>query len=166
MAAKLRVSEWLIGLGSIALLASTLLPWFALPSGGKLVTMVPGTRLSGPARDSAINLNVWDLPVARWWVYLTILLGACVVLAALLSQTPNWSTVLLTPLVLVGLLATVSLLIRLADAPRPFSDPQVGFILALLSTGLILGATLWALRDETVPEGFIKAPRPEWIEVE
>lgn len=166
MAGKLRISELMIGAGSLALLVSTLFPWFSLPSGGELVTSVPGTHLVGPAHDRSIDLNVWDLPLARWWVYLTILLGICVLLAALLSESPDWATILLTPLVLASIFAVIALMFRLIDSPRPYSSAQFGFFLGLAAAVLTLAGTLWALRDESVPDGFAKAPRPEQIEVE
>lgn len=166
MAAKLRTSDMLVGLGSVLLLISTFMPWFALPSAADLVKLAPGARLVGGGSDTSIDLNVWDLSATRWWVYLSIFLGICLVLAALLSRTPDWSTILGSPLVITSLFATIALLIRLLSAPRPYSSAQFGFYLALCGALLLLVGTGWGLRDEAVPDGFDKAPRPELVEVD
>lgn len=166
MSAKLRVSDYLVGAGSVLLLISTFMAWFSLPPVSELLRAAPGARAVGGGNDGSIDLNVWDLSMARWWVYLSIFLGICLVLAALLSRTSDWSTILGTPLVIVSGLCTISLLIRLVDSPRPYSSAQLGFYLALIgSIWLVVGAA-WGLRDETVPDGFDKAPRPELIHVD
>lgn len=166
MAGKLRPSEILAGIGAIAMFIATFLPWFALPSAGELVKLAPGARLVGGGSDSAIDLNVWDLGWARWWIYLAILLGVCMVLAALFSRTADWSIILCTPLVVVSLIAFLCLLVRLFDSPRPYATAQLGFYLAFAGCAALLGGTMWAIRDDTVPEGFDKAPRPEFIHVD
>ena len=165
MSAKLRPSEWLIGAGALALLISTFLPWFALPSANEILNLAPNAKLVGDGEMGALNLNVWDLGVARWWVYLAILLGG-VVLAALLSRTPNWSTILCTPLICISLISTVCILVRLLDPPRAHASAQPGFYLAFVGSAALLAGALWAIRSEFVPEGFDKAPRPEFIEVD
>lgn len=145
---------------------ATFLPWFSLPSAADLVKLAPNARLVGGGNDGAINLNVWDLGFARWWIYLAILLGVCMVLAALLSRTPDWSVILCTPLVFVSGIAMLCMLVRLLDAPRAYAGKEFGFYLAFAGCAALLGGTLWALRDETVPDGFDKAPRPELIHVD
>ncbi len=166
MGAKLRTADLLVGVGALMLFVSTFLPWFALPSAADLLKVAPGAQLVGGGSDRAIDLNVWDLGFARWWVYLSILLGACLVLAALFSRTPDWSTILGSPLIITSLIATVCLLVRLVSAPRPYSSAEFGFYMALVGSLVLLSGTAWGLRDETVPEGFDKAPRPELIDVE
>lgn len=166
MFGKLRGSEILLGAGSVLLYISTFMPWFSLPGVSDLVKLAPSAQAVGGGPDRSIDLNVWDLPLARWWVYLTIFLGLCVLLAALLSRTPDWSMILLTPLLLAVTAATISLLWRLIDSPRPYSTAQSGFYLAIAGVLLVLGGTCWGLRDESVPSGFEKAPRPQLIEVD
>ncbi|MGH2960204.1 MAG: hypothetical protein ACRDKE_11415 [Solirubrobacterales bacterium] len=166
MSAKLRPSELLAGAGALILLVSTFLPWFALPAAADLVKLAPNARLVGGGNDGAIDLNVWDLYFARWWIYLAILLGLCMVLAALLSSTAEWSIILCTPLVLVSGIAFLCLLVRLIDSPRPYAETQPGFYLALLGGLALLAGACWAIRDDSVPEGFEKAPRPELIHVD
>lgn len=166
MSAKLRTSEWIALLGSLVLFGSTFLPWFSLPSAAELVKLAPGARLVGGGDDGPINLNVWDLSIARWFVYLSILLGVCMVLAALLSRTADWSVILCTPLVLVSGITTLSLFFRLFAEPRPYAGAQFGFYLAFAGSAVLFGGACWAIRDESVPEGFDKAPRPELIHVD
>lgn len=166
MAGKLRLSDALVGVGSVLLLISTFLSWFALPSARDLVKTTPGAHLVGSGSDTDIAMNVWDLPFARWWVYLSILLGIWLVLAALLSRSPNWATILGTPLVLTSLIALLCLFVRLVDEPRAYTSAQFGLYLAFASTALLFAAAAWGLRDESVPDGFDRAPRPEFIEVD
>ncbi|MGK2878082.1 MAG: hypothetical protein ACSLFF_05845 [Solirubrobacterales bacterium] len=166
MAEKLRPAEWLALAGALIMLVATFLPWFALPSAAEIARTVPGARLVGGGNDGAINLNVWDLGFARWWIYLAILLGICMVLAALMSRTPEWSVILCTPLVFVSPIAFLCLLVRLFDAPRPFASAQFGLYLALAGSAALFAGTCWALRDTSVPEGFDKAPQPELVHVE
>jgi hypothetical protein len=166
MADKLRPPELLIGAASLLLLGSTFLPWFSLPGAAELSKQVAGSQLVGGASDSAVDFNVWDLPVARFWVYLVILLGIGLVLAALFSPTPGWSTILLTPLAIVTSFLVIALLYRLLVAPRHGAGAELGFYLALVGTFGVFGGTLWGLRDETVPPGFEKPPAPELIEVD
>jgi hypothetical protein len=166
VSAKLRPAELLALAGTITLFVATFLPWFALPSAADIAKSTPGARLVGGGNDGAINLNVWDLGLARWWIYLAILLGACMVLAALLSRTVEWSIILCTPLVFASGIAFLCLFVRLFDSPRAHAGAQLGFYVALAGAAALLAGTCWALRDESVPEGFEKAPRPELIHVD
>lgn len=156
----------LAGAGAIVMFIATFLPWFSLPSASELVKLAPGARLVGGGSDGSIDLNVWDLGWARWWVYLAILLGVCMVLAALLSRTADWSMILNTPLVVVSFIAFMCLFVRLFDSPRPYASAQLGFYMAFVGSAMLLAGTMWAIRDDSVPEGFDKAPRPEFIHVD
>lgn len=148
------------------LFVATFLPWFSLPAASEIMKKAPGSRLSGGGNDGPIHLNVWDLGLARWFVYLAILLGACMVLAALLSRTAEWSIILCSPLVWISGITFLCLLFRLFDAPRPYASASIGFYIAFLGSAALLGGTCWAIRDDSVPEGFDKAPRPELIHVD
>ncbi|MFT4049672.1 MAG: hypothetical protein QM648_07510 [Solirubrobacterales bacterium] len=165
MSGKLRPAELVAGSGAIVLFVSTFLSWFSLPSAAEIAKLAPSARLVGSGADGPIDLNVWDLGFARWWVYLGILLGVCMILAALLSRSPDWAVILATPLVVTSVIATLCLLVRLIDPPQDASA-DFGFYLALLGSLLLLGGTCWAIRDESVPDGFEKAPRPQFIEVD
>lgn len=166
MSGKLRPAEWLAGAGAIILFASTFLTWFSLPSAQDLLQLAPSARLVGGGGDETIDLNVWDLGWARIWIYLAIFLGICMVLSALFSRTAEWAIILCTPLVFVSLAAFICLFVRLFYTPRPFAATEPGFYVALVSCGMLLVGTLWAIRDDTVPEGFDRAPRPEYIHVD
>jgi hypothetical protein len=166
LSAKLRPSELLAGAGALILFVSTFLPWFALPAASEILKLAPNARLVGGGNDGAIDLNVWDLDFARWWIYLAIFLGICMVLAALLSATPEWSIILCTPLVIVTSMAFLCLLVRMFDSPHPHAETQPGLYLAFLGCAVLLAGVCWAIRDDSVPNGFVKAPRPELIHVD
>lgn len=166
MSGKLRPAEIVAAIGTALLFVSTFLTWFSLPSAGELLKLAPSARLVGGGSDTSIDLNVWDLGFARWWIYLSILLGVCMVLAALLSRTADWSMILNTPLVVCSLIATICLIVRLLDSPRPYASADFGFYLALIGALTLLAGVCWAIRDDTVPDGFEKAPRPEFIQVD
>ncbi len=166
MAGKLRASELVVAVGALVLLVATFMSWFSLPSAGELARLTPGAQLIGGGSDMSIDLNVWDLGFARWWVYASILVGFWLVLAALFSSTPGWSTILGTPLIITSLVMVICLLVRLFDAPRPYSTADLGFYVAFVGALMLLGGAAWALRDESVPDGFARAPRPEFVEVD
>lgn len=166
MAGKLRGAEVLVAVGTSILFASTFFSWFSLPSAGDLAQLSPGTQLIGGGGDMSIDLNVWDLGFARWWVYASILLGVWLVIAALFAPSPNWATILGTPLVVCSLVMVICLLVRLLDAPRPYSTADIGFYIALVGALALHAGAAWGLRDDSAPDGFVRAPRPEMVEVE
>lgn len=166
MLRRLRLSEWLIAVGALVLLVATLMPWFAQPSAAEIVQGAPGVQLTGSGAEVPIRSNVWDLGFARWWVYLSIAIGIWLVLAALLSRTAQWATILATPLVLVTPVALICLLVRLVDPPRQHAVAQSGLIVALIGAVVLLVGALWSLRDESTPDGFEGPPRPELLRVD
>ncbi len=166
MSGKLRPAELLTLFGTALLFVSTLLPWFALPGIDELRKLAPTARLEGSGDGGPINLNVWDLGFARWWIYLAIILGACMILAALLSRTPEWAIILCTPLVVVSGIALLCLLVRMLSSPRPYADPTGGFYLALIGGIALFAGACWAIRDDSSPAGFERAPRPELLRVD
>jgi hypothetical protein len=166
VAGKIRASEGLALGAALVLFLTTLMPWFSLPGVDQLRKLAPTARAEGGGSLASIDLNIWDLGFARWFIYIAILLGVCMFLAALFSRNPEWSIILATPLVIFSLIAMLSLLVRLVDSPRPYADATGWFYLAVASSVVLFGAACWAIRDESVPEGFDKAPRPEMIHVE
>lgn len=166
MSGKLRPAELLTLFGAVLLFLATLLPWFALPGIEELRKLAPTARLEGSGDGGSIDLNVWDLGFARWWIYLAIILGVCMVLAALLSRTPEWSIILCTPLVLVSGIALFCLLVRLFSAPRPYAETTTGYYLAVIGGLALFAGACWAIRDDSAPGGFDKAPRPEVLRVD
>lgn len=147
--AKIRGSEWLVLAASVALLISSYFAWFELAHFG--VTL---------------EMNLWDLSVARWWVYLAVALGLSVYLTALLSRTPDWSVILCTPLVIFSFFAMVSLLWRVIDSPVDAASATAWFYVAVVSSVALFAGACWAIRDESVPSGFLRSPKPEMIEVD
>lgn len=147
--AKIRGSEWLVLAAAIALLVTTFFAWFEVAHFG--VTL---------------EMNIWDLSVARIWVYLAIALGFSVYLTALLSRTPDWSVILCTPLVIFSFFAMVSLVWRVFDAPTDAASSTPWFYAAVASSVALFAGACWAIRDERVPAGFLRSPRPELIEID
>jgi hypothetical protein len=147
--AKIRGSEWLVLVSAIALLVTSFFAWFEIPHFGV-----------------ALELNLWDLSVARIWVYVAIVLGFSVFLTALLSRTPDWSVILCTPLVIFSFFAMISLLLRVINAPQDDAEATAWFYGAVAASVALFGGACWAIRDERVPSGFLGSPHPELIEVE
>jgi len=167
LTSKFRGAEWLALVSTLVLFVTTLLPWYSLPSVQKLESLAPGaTAFGGGNSSSSINLNLWDMGFMRWFVYLSLLLGICMVLAAALSRTVEWSIILCTPLVVVSLISLLCMLVRVFDSPRPYAGATAWFYIALLASAGLFAGACWAIRDESVPEGFEKAPRPELIHVD
>lgn len=163
---KVRPSELLAFIGGILLLLTTFFPWFSLPGVDELRKTVPEARVIGGGDTGSIDLNVWDLTFARWFVYLTILLAVWMFLAALLSRTADWSMILATPLVVFSFVTLLCMLVRTLDAPRDLAEHTMWLWLALLASITTFASACWAIRDDTVPAGFDKPPRPELVEVE
>lgn len=163
---KVRPSELIAFIGGILLLISTFFPWFSLPGVDELRKIAPEARVVGTGDTGSIDLNVWDLTFARWFVYLTILVAVWMFFAALFSKTADWSMILATPLVIFSFIALICLLYRALDVPRDLAEHTVWFWLALVAAFTTFNAACWAIRDDTVPAGFTKPPRPEFVEVE
>lgn len=166
MSEKIRPSEGLSLGAALVLFVATLMPWFSLPGVSELQKLAPNARAEGGGSLASIDLNIWDLGFARWFIYIAILLGVCMFLAALFSRNPEWAVILATPLAIFGGFAMISLLVRLFDSPRPYADATGWFYVAVVASVALFASACWALRDESTPEGFDKAPRPELIHVE
>lgn len=161
MFTKLRPAEWLTALGTILLFGATFKPWFEGPEIADLRKLAPDAQSIGGVVDG-IKLNVWDLTVSRWLVYAALILCAWMVIAALFGETPQWSIVFNTPALFVSLLATVGLVTRVFSPPGDSSILAV-YLIAVVGCVLMLAGTAWAIRNESVPEGFLQAPEPERI---
>ena len=162
---KLRISDLTALLGAVLLFVATFLSWFELPGVEQLRELAPNATLEGVGTTSSLTLNVWDLGITRWFVYLAIGLAFCMILAALLSRTAEWAVILATPLVIVSFFALLGMVIRLFDSPRPYSEAMFGFYLGLAGSIVLFAGAFWAIRDESVPDGFDKAPSPEQLRV-
>lgn len=166
IAQKVRPSELLALVGALILFVATFFAWFALPPLTELRELAPNASVVGGGDPGAIDLNVWDLHFARWFIYLSILLAVCMFLAALLSRTADWSMILATPVTVFSGIAMLCMVFRTFNAPRDFADPTAWFYVGLVGSMILFASACWAIRDETVPTGFDKPPRPDLIEVE
>jgi len=163
---KLRGAEYLTAISALVLFLTTFGAWFKLPSVMDLEKIAPGAVLEGGGADGSIALNVWDLHVARWFIYLAMLCCAWMVLAAIFSANPEWSVILATPAVVFSGLAMICMLYRVFEAPRPNADPTTLYYVATLAAVGMFAGACWAIRDEHVPPGFRKAPAPEVVHVD
>lgn len=166
IAHKVRPSELLALIGALILFAATFFAWFSLPALTELRELAPNASLVGGGDPGAIDLNVWDLQFARWFIYLSILLAVCMFLAALLSRTADWAMILATPVTFFSGIAMLCMVFRTFNAPRDFADQTTWFYVGLLGSIILFASAWWALSDETVPSGFDKPPRPDLIEVD
>ncbi|MBK5230621.1 MAG: hypothetical protein JJE27_05535 [Thermoleophilia bacterium] len=132
----------------IVLFASTFKPWFKLPGA-----------------DVSINLNVWDLSVARWFVYLALIVSAWMVIAALLGKTPRWALVFNTPALLLSFLAAIGVVVRLINPPDGASVLTASWVAAAGVLLLVAGTSL-GLRDDTVPDAYLQSPPPEHLSLD
>jgi hypothetical protein len=163
---KLRASEYLAGVSAVVLFVTTFMAWFALPSIDSLKKIAPDALIEGDGSSDSIFLNIWDLPVARWFIYLAILCCVWMVLAAIFSANPEWSVILATPAVVFSLIAMISMIYRLLDPPRASADPTTIYYVAVAASVAMFAGACWAIRDEHVPPGFRKAPQPETLKID
>lgn len=166
IAEKVRPSELLALIGALILFVATFFAWFSLPALAELQELAPNAAIVGGGDPGTIDLNVWDLQFARWFVYLSVLLAVCMFLAALLSRTADWAMVLATPTTVFGGIAMICMLVRAIDAPRDFADPTSWFFVGLVGSIVLFAGACWTVRDETVPSGYAKPPKTELIEVQ
>ena len=163
---KLRGSEYLVAVSTLVLFVSTLFAWFEMPGVDALEKIAPDAHVDGTGSSNPINLNVWDLHFARWFVYIAILCAAWMVLAAIFSANVEWSIILATPTVFFSGIAMLCLIYRLFDAPRAAADPTTVFYVAVAASIGVFAGACWAIRDEHVPPGFVKAPQPEVLHLD
>jgi hypothetical protein len=166
MAGKLRSSEYLTLVGALLLFISTFSAWFSMPSVIDLKEVAPDAILDTRGGGGVAFLNVWDLPVARWFVYAAILCAAWMFFAALFSENPEWAVILATPTVVFGGLAVLCLVYRLIDAPHDNASPEPMYYAAVAGSVLLFVGACWAIRDETVPAGFQPTPEPELVDLD
>jgi hypothetical protein len=164
MLSKLRPAEWLTTLGVILLFASTFKPWFELSGIDGLGKMAPDAQLIG-GKSTSVNLNVWDLSVTRWFIYLALIVSAWMVIAALFSETPRWALVFNTPASMLSFLAATGMVIRLINPPGDASI-TTAYGVAVAGVLLLFAGMAWAQRDETVPDAYLQSPVPEHVRLD
>ncbi|MFY9265666.1 MAG: hypothetical protein WAO61_09620 [Solirubrobacterales bacterium] len=165
MFAKLRGSEFLTMIGAIVLFIATFFEWWEVP--------VPTDELGAVAADALrldssllTGLNVWDLSIGRWFVYLALIAAAAMVLAAAFGDTPEWAVQLATPTIVFGFAATLVLAIRVLDAPADRAEPTTALYLAVAGSLALLCGGCWAIRDEMLPSAYAQAPEPEVVHLD
>lgn len=163
MFTHLRKAEYLTGTGAIMLFASTFFPWFEIP-GSERLDIAPEAKLLGET-SIGFELNVWDLSVARWLVYLAILSAAWMIVAALFADSARWSVILGTPTLLFGICAAVGLVFRLINPPAG-AGVTTAFYVAVAGGLLLLAGAMWAVRDDSTPPAFDNAPEPEAVHLD
>ena len=130
---RLRIGDWITGIGGLVLLLSLWMPWYAVSDG----------TLSAWAAFGLIDL----------WLALTALLAIAVPVVTALKDSPAVPVALDVITWAVALIATLLVLFRLLAEPH--SDVVTGREWGLLVGGLALLTALagaWlAMRDESAP---------------
>jgi FtsH-binding integral membrane protein len=141
---RLRVGEWVAGLGGVALLASLFAPWY------------------GP--DS---LSAWEaLGAIDVLIALAAASGVGLAVITATQRAPAVPIALGAVVVVVGLVGVVLVLLRLIDLPDAASGREWGVWLALAGALGILAGAVRAIRDEHARGAeearieFVPAPRP------
>lgn len=165
MFSKLRISEWLVGLGVVLLFGATFKPWFTVPGAEKLEDLATDALLEG-STSLGTGLNVWDLGFTRWFVYLALICAALMLVAAVFGETVHFAIVMATPTVLFSFICSIGMIVRLIWPPAGASETETAFYVAVAGSLLIFLAGCWSIRDEYVPPGYEPAPDPERISLE
>lgn len=163
MTRKLRAPEWLLAVGVIVLFAATFKDWFTLHSTDSLDLVAPDAQSYGDTVLSA--LNVWDLSVARWFVYMALISGALLIVAAMFGETVHYAIVMATPTVIFGFGCAVSLVVRLIWPPQG-TQIEPAFYVAVAGSLVLFIAACWSMRSEFVPDGFKTSPEPERVHLD
>lgn len=129
---RLRIGEWLTGLGGALLLASTFLGWYD-PD--------PGAAVSAWEAFSVLDLLLALLAA--------LAIGSAVMSAA--HETPAISLALASLAALVGVFATIAVVVRLLAPPGDDVSLAAGAWLGLGAVLLTTVAAFVAMRDERYP---------------
>lgn len=164
MIGRLRNGEKLASVGVLLTFIATFKPWFELPGAVDLENLAPDAVYLGGA-PAERGLNIWDLSVGRWFIYLAILFTAWMIIAAIANDTPRWALTLNTPSLFFSTLAALNAIVHLIWPPENASLASF-FWLAVAGILLMLAGTAWSFRDETVPDAYRQAPPPEHIKLE
>lgn len=163
MLSRLRTADRVAGFGAAVLFAATFAPWFKLPGASQL-DVAPDAKLVGGPTFYA-HLNVWDLSVARWFIYLAILSAGWMIVSALFADSARWSVILCTPTALFGICAAIGLIHGLINPPGNASV-TTAFYAAVAGGVLLMIGGLRAVRDDGSPPGFDLSPDPEIVHLD
>jgi hypothetical protein len=153
---RLRNGEWIVGAGSLVLLASTFLfKWYALS--GPLVQTASKLGIS-------TSVNGWHaLSNLRWLIVLTGLVGLAMFYVQGSRRAPALPVSLTVIATVLGFLTSIALIYRVViDKPGGYSDIQLRFgaIAAMLSAIAITTGGYRSLRED----GIAPADGPSEIE--
>jgi hypothetical protein len=156
---RLRIGEWIAGIGGVVLLASTFLDWYDVDSARPLDDASGGGTLYATGSVSAWEaLSVVDVLIA-----LTAVLAIASAVMAAAHNTPAASLALASLAMLVGLFATIAVVVRVLSPPEfsvggvsvPGDDVSLatGAWIGLAACVVTTLGSLAAMRDERFPRG-------------
>ncbi len=144
---RLRIGDWITGLGGLVLLVSLWTPWYAVSDG---------------------DLSAWSaFGLIDLWLLLTALLAIAVPIATALKDSPAVPVALDVITWAVALMATILVLIRVLAEPRGdvVTGREWGLVLGAVAVLAVLAGSWLAMRDEAAPgirqpERFEPMPAP------
>jgi carbon starvation protein CstA len=138
---RLRLQEWLAGAFGAALLVSLFLDWYS------------GARGKRSAWETFGALDVMLAVVGLLAIALAVLTAA--------HRAQAVPVAIGSLLVLIGLVAGVWLVFRVARTPGDLPHREVGAWLGLVTCLGTLGCALWSIRDDRFPAAVAAAARSE-----
>jgi hypothetical protein len=166
---RLRIGEWIAGIGGVALIGVTFLDWYEVESERSFSDGSSAVVLSAKGSASAWEaFTVIDLMLA-----LTAAMGIGVAVMAAVHDTPPVSLALASLLGLVGLVATIAVVVRAIALPEFSVDGAT-----IPDDAVSIGAGLWlglaavaattvgafvSMRDERFPRGARVEPTVETL---
>jgi len=143
---KLRAGDVLAGVGGVALLVATFLPWYevieGVYDGGRTIEI-------GDTRQNAWeSFRVLLIPLV-----ITALLGITLFVTTAYERTTAWPVAAQVFGAAIGALTTLWILFRVIDSPFPdfASSLQVGAWLGLASVVAVTAGAWWSMGDEVRP---------------
>jgi hypothetical protein len=154
---RLRNGEWIVGAGSLVLLASTFVfKWYALSG--------PLVQTASKFLGLSTSVNGWHaLSNLRWLIVLTGLVGLALFYVQGSRRAPALPVSLTVIATVLGFLTSIALIYRVViDRPGGYSDIQLRFgaIAAMLSAIAITTGGYRSLRED----GIAPADGPSEIE--
>lgn len=154
---RLRIGEWLLGLGGVVLLASTFLDWYDVDS--RQSVQDSGSAAVLTARGS---LSAWEaFSVVDLLIVLLAALAIGSAVMAAVHATPAASLALASLAALVGLVVLIALAFRALSPPAfsvegteiPGDDISLasGLWIGLAACALTVGAAFASMRSERFP---------------
>jgi drug/metabolite transporter (DMT)-like permease len=134
---RLRAGEWLAAAGGVALVVSLLLPWYS-----PLLPIVPYDSLTGFQALSVIDVLL----------VLAALVGVALAVLQVTRDSPTAPVAAGILSVVAGLLATLLVVFRLVDSPRPDDELEsmYGAWLALVAAAALTAGGWLSLANEHV----------------